>query len=133
MKYAFIIAVRNDQGQVLVLERPPTDTAQGVLPCFPGGHYEKSLDLRQAQTLQRQVHTATGLSIGGIHLVVTRPETDKTETHCYSAFINGGKLLEFPTRDYRGASWMTPSLALTLKGITPPMVDLLRKTLWIQG
>lgn len=132
MKYEFLVAVRNDQGQVLILEKPPVQSPGASIPCFPGGQYDDE-STKLVSTVQRRVLSATGLTIGGIHLASTSTRGDKIEVHCYSAFIMGGKLLKFPTNDHRGASWITPSLALTLRGISPIMVDLMKGVAWIGG
>jgi len=137
MKYGFIVGVRNDQAQILVLERSPVGNIARV--CFPEGSYENSSKVRPdtlnallGKLLERQVLSDTGLKIGGIHLhEVVAHGSDST--HCFTAFVTGGKLHPFPTTMHFGASWMSPSLALTLRGITAQMEALLRGLLWLQS
>jgi hypothetical protein len=139
MKYGFQVAIRNDQGQVLILEKKLPGTTPGVATCLPNGTYDNDCKLTQEtvaaallRTIQRQVIQDTGVGIGGIHLVLTKPTAD-AEMQCFSAYETGGKLSKFPVGDYLGASWVTPSLALTLRGLPPITTELLRRMFWIQG
>ncbi len=137
MKYKFQVAIRNDQGQVLILEKKPAGGAPGAAPCFPGGDYDndckltpETMDAVLIRRLQRQVLQDTGLSIGGVHLGATTSSKDG-DVHGFTAFASGGNLPRFPVGDYVGASWMTPSLALTLRGLTTDMAELLRRMSWL--
>lgn len=139
MKYTYQVAVRNDQGQVLVLEKK-VGAASDSVPCFPGGEYDNESKLTPdtvaamlVRRIQNQVLQDTGLSVGGIHLGLSTL-LGNGEVHGYTAFVTGGKLVRYlkgSGGDYLGASWVTPSLALLLRGLPAHMAELLRRVSWI--
>lgn len=115
MKREVVIAVRNDQNQLLVLE------SASSLPVFPGGELR---DAPQLKALSQSVKEATGLEIQGLHLSSTTKEPGR-EVHRYTAHVAGGSLLPFPTREgIRSASWVAPSLIPKLQGASKDMVEL---------
>lgn len=126
MKREFIVAIRNDQGQLLILETP------AFMPVFPSGSIEASQSALKAIT--GQVRDETGLEISGLHL--TSVDGKKAlEVHRYTAFCAGGKLFDFRlephSKRFRSASWMTPSLIFRFTGLPNDIQALVNELGWI--
>jgi len=116
MTYEFIVAIRNDQGQILVLE------ALDSRPLVPGGEL---MNTPQLKTIAQKVRSDTGLDIRGLHLTSTRKEGGR-EVHRYTAAVAGGQLHLFPSADFRSASWVAPGLVVRLSGASKDLVELIR-------
>lgn len=121
MKREFVVALRNDRGQLLVLE------TQARVPVFPGGLIT---DAEPIKKIAAQVRAETGLVIEGLHLASVGKDRPGVEVHRFAAHVSSGTLLPFPTASqdgaagYLSASWIAPSLLVRLKGATTDMLEL---------
>lgn len=127
MKGAVVVLIRNDIGQVLLLERWPDDPEYNG-PCFPGGKVEVSESKTRAA--QREVREETGLEIRGLAELESRPsQSGHYLLTCFTAYVSGGKLIKFPTREHRSASWIAPTLALRIDNLGVAVRAFLEKAL----
>ena len=128
MVIEFLVAIRNDQKQLLVLERQ-TSVPHHSVPTFPGGQIHGENLVR---SITSRVLVDTGLSIGGLHFTSV-----KRNVHRYHAYVKAGKLVEFPKPadggDLLSASWMAPSLILHLADASQGMRELCTELSWIQA
>lgn len=130
MKREFIVAVRSDRGQLLVLE------TYSSLPVFPGGMMEDGDQV--LKVVSSRVTKSTGLHISGLHLASVG-KTKTLEVHRLTAFVAGGQLLVFPiaaeatspVEGFRSASWIAPSLFSKLSGVSDDMKALIEDLGWM--
>ena len=115
MKREFVVALRNDRGQLLVLE------TQARVPVFPGGPIT---DAEPIKKIAAQVRAETGLVIEGLHLTSVGKDRPGVEVHRFTAHVASGALLPFPTAGFLSASWLAPSLVPNLKGASTDMLQL---------
>lgn len=131
MKREYLIAIRNDQDQVLVLE-----AHAGATPVFPGGEVsDKGGFLKE---VVRKVAAETGLLISGLHFVSVSKARPGHEMHRYTAYVTGGRMLmvSLPTAaqgalGFKSASWIAPSLIARLQGASPDMLELAASLAWM--
>lgn len=122
MKLEFIVAVRNDYGQVLVLVIRGTGT-----PVFPNGSFD---DGKSAlTTVRKQIVEDTGLEVSGVHLVDAQGK--QQQLHCYVAFVTGGKLRKPPSERYSSASWVAYELVPKIEGLPTVAKDLIRSVFYM--
>jgi hypothetical protein len=125
MKSEFLVAVRNDHGQILVLVLRESGT-----PVFPGGLFD-SISSPILSIVKRQVIEDTGLEVMGLHLVSVRAPTHVKATHRYTAYVAGGKLRTPPSDIHSSASWVAPELVLKIDGLAAAAKDLVRDAAWM--
>jgi hypothetical protein len=121
MRREFIVALRNDAHQLLVLE------SSASLPVFPWGVLT---ELPQAKVISQKVRDDTGFLIGGLHLSSVGKDRPQIEVYRYTAHVDGGTPLSFPTEGFQSASWVAPSLVPKLMGASKDMVELVRDLNW---
>lgn len=110
MKHEFIVAIRNDQHQILVL----VDRSSN-LPVLPTGSSEGEPVL---SAVRKQVLADTGLEIGGLHLAAgPLARADEPTVFCYSAFVSRGRLRDPLGDKHSSASWVSPELGLRVAGL----------------
>jgi hypothetical protein len=119
MKLEFIVAVRNDSDQLLILHARDSEAL-----VFPSGSFDGGLSLH---VVQRQVLKDTGLDISGIHLVSTETKV----SYGFVAYVAGGKLRKPPSEQYIAASWVAYALVPRIMGLSPAALDLMRGTRWM--
>lgn len=119
MKLAFIVAVRNDSDQLLILHARNSEALVFPSGCFDGG--------LSPQAVQRQVLRDTGLEISGIHLV----STEKVVPYGFVAYVAGGKLRKPPSEQYSAASWVAYALVPRIMGLSSAALDLVRGISWM--
>jgi len=128
---ALVVIIRNDAGQVLLL-----DTKGQSVPTFPGTLIEDSES--HMKVLKNVVRESTGLEMGGLFLIGDEPYIEHLHDggtltiFGYGAYINGGKMLRFPTDRHGSFSWASPTLALQLK-LQDHMRHFIEKSQWITG
>lgn len=132
MKRQFLVAIRNEQGQLLVLE------SLDSTPAFPGGLILDSAQ-PQPKPICALVRAQTGLELGGLHQTSMGKEAG-SEVYRFTAHIAGGALLSFPTENrvdvdppvpgFRSASWIAASLIPKLTGASQHMLELARDLAW---
>lgn len=123
----FIVALRNDQHQLLVLEDEESN------PVFPGGVLTED---PLPKVISQRVREDTGLLIGGLHLTSVGKDRPNHDVYRYTAHVAGGVLTSFPTpprldRDpptagFQSGSWLSPSLVPRVAGASRDMVELVR-------
>ena len=123
MNWLFVVALRNDANQLLVLEDGNTHA-----PVFPGG----ALTVEPLpKSVAQQVEEATGFQVGGLHLSsVGNPRKD-TRVHRFTAYVAGGRLREPAQLRFRSASWIAPSLIPKLQGVSDNMLELIKDLTWM--
>lgn len=110
MKYEFVVAIRNDQHQILVLVDRNSN-----LPVLPTGSSDGEPVL---SAIRKQVLADTGLSVGGLHLASEdRARAQEPHVFCYTAFVSGGKLRSPLGDKFSSASWVSPELGLRVTGL----------------
>lgn len=110
MKHEFIVAIRNDQHQILVLVDRSTN-----LPVLPTGTSDREPVL---SAVRKQVLADTGLEVGGLHLASTdRERAAEPDVLCYTAFVSRGKLRSPLGEKHTSASWVSPELGLRITGL----------------
>lgn len=116
MKRVFIVAIRNDQNQILVLVVRDSGT-----PVLPGGVFEGNAVL---SAVRKRIVEDTALEIGGLHLLSTRTPSQGTEVHRYTAFVARGKL-RLPSA-FSSASWVAPELVMKISGMPAEALELMK-------
>lgn len=122
MKREFIVALRNDRGQLLVLE------TVARAPVFPRGVITDAEPLKK---IAAQLQAETGLVVGGLHLASVGKDRPGIEVHRFTAHVASGVLVPFPTtpqddrEGFHSASWIAPSLVVRLKGASSDMLELI--------
>lgn len=110
MKHEFIVAVRNDQHQILVLVDRNSN-----LPVLPTGSSDGEPMLA---AVRKQVLADTGLEVGGLHLAPgPAARANESSVLCYSAFVSRGRLRDPLGDKHSSASWVSPELGLRITGL----------------
>jgi hypothetical protein len=122
MKREFVVAVRNDYGQVLVLVTRGSGT-----PVFPNGSFDEGSTALIA--VRKQIVEDTGLEISGLHLVSAQGK--QQQLHLYVAFVTGGKLRKPPSERYSSASWLAYGLVPRIEGLSTVAKDLIRSVFYM--
>lgn len=114
MNRSVVVLVRNDAGQILILE-------QDGKVRLPGRALQASESL--VKVAAKSVNEL-GLEIGGLSQIGQPSVSPTLEVYGFQAYVLGGRLKT-------QVSWVTPSLALKLRDMDPQAQPFLEQVKWV--
>lgn len=122
MKFTVLVALRNDEGQFLVLEN------KGGFCSIPGCPRELT---QSPFVVSVQYMRSLGLEVGGLTPLRGSFELAGCLVQGMSAYLISGKVK--PSADTRSVSWISPTVALKMKELTDASKIFLEPSLWVGG